>query len=144
MNLTSPAQPGKVTERGTPTRAVGLVLGLVVAAALSLAEAAFTVVIGLAIMPVGSARPLGALVAAGSAPSCRILGTSRSGDRGRLLGGLVAATSRPDVATAPLDAALLTIRARATPRTAPSSAPVTTKSWPNRRRDRSTGPPYGR
>src|SRR5215218_4132580 len=82
MNLTSPAQPGKVTERGTPTRAVGLVLGLVVAAALSLAEAAFTVVIGLAIMPVGSARPLGALVAAGSAPSCRILGTSRSGDRG--------------------------------------------------------------
>src|SRR4029450_8692347 len=37
--------------------------------------------------------------------------------------------------------ALCTTRARATPRTAPSSAPITTRSWPSRRSDRFTWPP---
>jgi hypothetical protein len=65
---------------------------------------------------------------------------------GVLLVGLVAAAttaarSRPGPATALLVWALSTIRASETPRTAPSSAPMTTSSWPRRRGDRSTGPP---
>ena len=48
-------------------------------------------------------------------PAAESLEPAARATGGRLLGGLVAAaaaTSRPDVATAPLDAALLTIRAR--------------------------------
>ena len=62
---------------------------------------------------------------------------------GWLLGGLAASTApRPGpAATAVLVWASSTIRPRAVPMRAPSSAPTTTKSWPRRRSDRSTGPP---
>jgi hypothetical protein len=59
-------------------------------------------------------------------PAAESLEPAARATGGRLLGGLVAAaaaTSRPDVAIAPLDAALLTIRARATPRTGPKQRP---------------------
>jgi hypothetical protein len=66
-------------------------------------------------------------------------------DDGVVLGGLAASTAArsPDPATAVLVSTFSTIRAKAnvTPRTAPSSAPMPTRSWPRRRSDRSTGPP---
>src|SRR4029453_8381366 len=52
-----------------------------------------------------------------------------------------AAGSRSGMAPVLPVPALSTTRARATPRTAPSSAPITTRSWPSRRSDRFTWPP---
>jgi hypothetical protein len=65
------------------------------------------------------------------------------GAEGRLGGPAASSAARswPDATTAPLVLAFWTTRAKATPRTAPSSAPITTKSWPRRRSDRSTRPP---
>jgi hypothetical protein len=63
---------------------------------------------------------------------------------GWLLGGLAANTaarSRPRATAALLVSVFSRIRARATPRAAPSSAAIATRSWPRRRSDRSTGPP---
>ena len=50
-------------------------------------------------------------------------------------------TPRPRAATAVLGWASSTIRPRAVPMRAPTSAPTTTRCWPRRRSDRSTGPP---
>jgi len=63
---------------------------------------------------------------------------------GWLVRGLAASAAPrpgPGAATAVLVWASSTIRPRAVPMRAPSSAPTTTKSWPRRRSDRSTGPP---
>jgi hypothetical protein len=63
---------------------------------------------------------------------------------GWLVGGLAASAAPrpgPAAATAVLVWASCTIRPRAVPIRAPSSAPATTRTWPRRRGDRSTGPP---
>lgn len=68
---------------------------------------------------------------------------TRDGE-GWLLGGLAASAAPrpgPDAATAVLVWVSSAIRPRAVPMRAPTSAPTTTRSWPRRRNDRSTGPP---
>ena len=61
---------------------------------------------------------------------------------GWLPGRLAAsAAPRPGAAAALLVAASSTASPRVTPMRAPSSAPTTTRSWPRRRSDWSTGPP---
>jgi hypothetical protein len=63
---------------------------------------------------------------------------------GWLLGGLAASAAPrpgPDAANAVLVWASSAIRPRAVPMRAPSNAPATTRNWPRRRSDRSTGPP---
>jgi hypothetical protein len=63
---------------------------------------------------------------------------------GWLVGGLAARAAPrpgPGAATAVLVWASSAIRPRAVPMRAPTSAPATTRNWPRRRSDRSTGPP---
>jgi hypothetical protein len=63
---------------------------------------------------------------------------------GWLLGGLAASAAPrpgPGATTAVLVWASSPIRPRAVPMRAPSNAPTTTRNWPRRRSDRSTGPP---
>ena len=86
--------------------------------------------------PGGSARWLPEESLPFPAPAARDAG-------GWLLGGLAAsAAPRPGpAATAVLGWASSAIRPRVVPMRAPTSAPTTTRCWPRRRSDRSTGPP---
>jgi hypothetical protein len=79
-----------------------------------------------------------------SLPSVRFPESAARDAGGWLLGGLTTSTApraRPGAATAVLVWASSTTRPRAAPMRAPSSAPTTTRNWPRRRNDWSTGPP---
>jgi hypothetical protein len=124
--------------------ALALVLVRFVVAVAELVAAVFAVLVRLASTLVGSVGRLDALAAGGGTALRLTSGAGRMGGWGWLLGGWAANTaarSRPAAPTGLGDSACSTIRAKPTPSMAPSSAPMTTRSWPSWRNERSTKPP---